>query len=291
MGVRHVVVSILLSSGCLVGGGGGGAGDDQTGSGSGSGSDGKGDGSGSGSDTSASVQLPPMNASFDYQLGGAYTLPTGVAVVSRDRKTSPATGAYNICYVNGFQIQPDEESMWLSAHPDLILRDGSGNPVIDVDWNEMLIDISTADKRTAVAGVVGAWIDGCAASGFDALEIDNLDTYTRSGGRLTEANAIAMMRMFADAAHARGLAVAQKNSVELVGSKTAMATDFVIAEECDRYSECGDYTAAYGDHVIVIEYRQADFTLGCSGFPGLSIVLRDRNLVMPGQTGYLFAGC
>ena len=291
MGVRILVASIVFASGCLVGTGGGG--DDGTGSGSGSGSgSGKGDGSGSGSDTGGgTVQLPPINGSFDYQLGGAYTLPAGVQVVSRDRNATPATGAYNICYVNGFQIQPDEESMWLSNHPDLILRDSSGNPVIDVDWNEMLIDISTADKRTAVAAVVGGWIDGCATKGFNALEIDNLDSYSRSGGRLTEANAIAMMRIFADAAHAHGLAVAQKNSVELVGQQAAMATDFAVAEECDRYSECGSYTAAYGEHVIVIEYRQADFTAGCSSFPDLSIVLRDRNLVMPGQTGYLFAGC
>src|SRR5262249_26100036 len=154
----------------------------------------------------------------------------------------------------------------------------NGNPVIDVDWNEMLIDISTPAKRTAVAGVVGSWIEGCANAGFEALEIDNLDTFSRSGGRLTEANAIAMMRMFSDTAHAHGLAVAQKNSAELVGSKTAMGTDFVVAEECNHYSECGDYTAAYGDHVIVIEYSQADFSKGCGAYPGLSIVLRDRNL-------------
>jgi hypothetical protein len=45
-------------------------------------------------------------------------------IVSRDRTASPAAGLYNICYVNGFQIQPDEEALWLAEHPDLILRDG-----------------------------------------------------------------------------------------------------------------------------------------------------------------------
>lgn len=288
------VVAALLAAGCVVGGSGGGSGAGGGGGASGGGNadDGNGSGSGTGTgDGAGAFALPPTNAPVDYQLGGAYTLPGGVQIVSRDRNATPAAGAYNICYVNGFQIQPDEESLWLSQHPELILRDGAGKPVIDADWNEMLIDISTASKRTAVAAVVGEWIEGCANAGFDALEIDNLDTFTRSGGRLTEANAIVMMKMFSDIAHAHGLAVAQKNSAELAANKAQMGTDFVVAEECNRYGECGDYMSAYGNHVIVIEYRQADFDQGCKNFPELSIVLRDRNLVKPSQPGYVFAGC
>ncbi len=295
--LRIFMVGALLASGCVVGSGDGVGddgvgGDDTGGGGGGGGGDGTGSGSGGGSGGGgAAMQMPPTNARFDYQLGGAYSLPGGVTIVSRDRQATPAAGAYNICYVNGFQIQPNEESMWLSQHPDLVLRDAAGKPVIDADWNEMLIDISTPAKRSGVAAVVGTWIDGCANAGYNALEIDNLDTFSRSGGRLTEANAIAMMRMFSDAAHARGLAVAQKNSAELVGSKAQMGTDFVVAEECNHYSECGDYMAAYGQHVIVIEYTQADFNKGCGAYPDLSIVLRDRNLVTPTQSGYMFAGC
>src|SRR5678816_2098032 len=102
------------------------------------------------------------------------------------RDSAPAAGIYNICYVNGFQIQPDEEQMWLDQYPDLILRDGNGDPVIDADWNEMLIDVSTPDKRSQVAAIVKGWINGCADAGFAALEIDNLDSYSRSQGLLTE---------------------------------------------------------------------------------------------------------
>jgi hypothetical protein len=235
--------------------------------------------------------LPPANAPLDYQLGGAYPPPAGVMIVSRDRNEAPAAGVYNICYVNGFQIQPDEEQLWLTQYPDLILRDGAGNPVIDADWDEMLIDVGTPEKRTRVAATVGEWIAGCAASGFDAIEIDNLDSFSRSGGLLDEGDAVAAMRLFADAAHARALPAAQKNSAELVGRRTEMATDFVVAEECNRYSECGDYAASYGDAVLVIEYRAQDFTAGCAAFPQLSIVLRDRNLVTAGAAGYVFDGC
>jgi hypothetical protein len=237
------------------------------------------------------LRLPPIDGNADYQLGGAYAPPTGVEIVSRDREAAPAAGAYNICYVNGFQIQPHEEARWLADHPELILRDGDGRPVIDADWNEMLIDVTTPAKRTAVAAIVGAWIAGCASTGFDAIEIDNLDTYARSAGRITQDDAVAMMRLFSDAAHARGLAIAQKNSAELVGRKAEMATDFVVAEECNRYRECGVFTAAYGDLVIVIEYREADFDAGCRDWPGLSVVLRDLQLVTPSQSGYRYASC
>jgi len=212
-------------------------------------------------------------------------------IVSRDRMAAPASGLYNICYVNGFQIEPDEASAWTTNHADLILRDGGGNPVIDTDWNEMLIDVGTPAKRTAVAAIVGGWIDGCRAAGFDAIEIDNLDSYSRSGGRLTEDNAVAAMALFSAHAHAAGLAIAQKNSAEIVARAAELGTDFAVAEECNHYSECQTYRAGYGDHVLVIEYVRADFTTGCAAFPGLSIVLRDRNLVTPGAGAYVYDGC
>jgi hypothetical protein len=99
---------------------------------------------GDGADAAMPPLLPPINGKVDYQLGGSYTPPSGVTVVSRDRKATPAPGLYNICYVNGFQIQPEENDWWLTQHPDLILRDANGDPVIDTAWNEMLLDIRLA---------------------------------------------------------------------------------------------------------------------------------------------------
>ncbi len=239
----------------------------------------------------AAFTLPPANAPFDYQLGGAYQPPAGVKVVSRDRNAPPATGLYNICYVNGFQSQPDEASLWTKQHPDLVLRDAGGNPVMDPDWGEMLLDTSTEAKRAALAVVVGDWIKQCAKDGYDAVEVDNLDSYSRSGGRLTQANNVAFMRRLADVAHAAGLAVAQKNSTELLSQAKAMATDFAVAEECNRWGECAAYKTAYGARVFVIEYRKQDFDKGCSGYPELSIVLRNLNVSPPGSSGYVFSGC
>ena len=238
-----------------------------------------------------SFALPPVNAGLDYQLGGSYAPAAGVAIVSRDRTESPASGLYNICYVNGFQSQPGADAFWLTDHPDLVLRDAGGTPVMDLDWGEMLLDVRTDATRAGLAAIVGEWIAGCAADGFDAVEIDNLDSYSRSGGLMTEDQAVLFMHLLSAAAHAHGLAIAQKNSAELVPRRAELGTDFVVAEECNQFSECDVYTGSYGDHVLVIEYRRADFTTGCSAFPNLSIVLRDRNLVTPTDAAYVYDGC
>ena len=237
------------------------------------------------------IVLPTANASFDYQIGGAYTPPSGVQVVSRDRNDAPAAGLYNICYINGYQIQTDEESFWTSDHPTLILRDSSGNPVVDPDWGEMLLDTSTDAKRTQLAAIVGGWITQCKTDGFNAVEIDNLDSYSRSTGLLTQANNIAFMALLSGIAHQNGLAIAQKNSSELVGSVAAMGTDFAVVEECNRYSECDTYTAVYGNLIFVIEYRLQDFQVGCSKYPELSIVLRDLDVSTPSSSSYVYQGC
>jgi hypothetical protein len=236
-----------------------------------------------------SIVLPPKNASFDYQLGGAYPPPAGVQIISRDRSDKPASGLYNICYVNGFQVQPGEESSW---ETDLILRDNGGNPVIDQDWNEALLDISTDVKRAKIAAKVGGWIDTCASDGFDAVEIDNLDSYSRSGGRLTQDNAVAYIALLSQAAHKKGLAIAQKNATELLSRRAQMGTDFAVAEECNRYSECSEYISTYGDYVLMIEYRDADFTKGCSQYGATyAIVKRDLELVTPSNSAYVFDAC
>jgi hypothetical protein len=244
-----------------------------------------------GSTGSHSVILPVGNAPFDYQIGGAYPPPAGVTIVSRDRGDAVAPGIYNICYVNGFQIQPGEAATWMASHADLILKNAQGQAVIDPDWNEMLVDTSSPSKRDALLKVVGPWIDDCAAKGFNAVEIDNLDSSGRSKGLLTEENNVALMGLLSARAHGAGLAAGQKNASALVARKADLGTDFAVAEECNRYSECDVYKQAYGTRVFVIEHRREDFTKGCTTEADLSIVLRDLEVTKPGSGTYVFDGC
>jgi hypothetical protein len=163
--------------------------------------------------------------------------------------------------------------------------------VEDEDWGEYLVDTSTQEKRAQLAAIVGEWIDQCARDGFDAVEIDNLDSYSRSNGLLTEDDNVAFMALLSARAHGAGLAIAQKNSVELLGRVTELGTDFAVAEECNRWNECADYQAVYGNLVYVIEYREQDFAAGCAAFPELAIVLRDLDVSAPGSSSYVYQGC
>ncbi|WP_030607197.1 endo alpha-1,4 polygalactosaminidase [Streptomyces fulvoviolaceus] len=233
----------------------------------------------------AGLRLPPRHAGFDYQIGGAYPPPSGVRIVSRDRTAAPAPGLYNICYVNAFQVQPGEGELWPR---DLVLRDGNDKAVVDGDWGEALLDIGTAAKRKRVVARINRWIDGCADKGFDAVEPDNYDSYTRSRGLLTANDATAFITLLARHAHARQLAIAQKNTVELADRRKNIGLDFAVAEECGTYDECGAYAKAFDDRVVVIEYTDSGLRKARSGFGDrLSIVRRDVMVSTPGSDDYV----
>jgi hypothetical protein len=217
--------------------------------------------------------------------------------VTRDRTDAPAPGTYGICYVNAFQTQPGETAWWTAHHPDLLLRDRAGHLVGDPDWpGEYLLDVRTPAERAALLRIVGDWFDGCARSGYRAIEPDNLDSWTRSHAQLTRDQGLAFAALLVQRAHARGLAVAQKNAAEL-GSlgRTRVGFDFAVAEECQVYDECGVYLAAYGAHVIEIEYTdtpRAGYTAACSARGArVSVLLRDREVVPRGAAGYVFEHC
>jgi hypothetical protein len=225
------------------------------------------------------VALPPVGAGFDYQIGGAYPLPAGVSVVSRDWSARPA-GDYAVCYVNAFQSQPGEG--WPRS---LVLHDFE-----DPDWpGEFAIDISTGAKRARAARHVERRVRRCAASGFRAVEYDNLDSWTRyPGAPFGRADAIAYARRLVRVAHRHGLAAAQKNTVELNGPKL-VGFDFAVAEECGRWRECGRYKRMYGQHVLAIEYRRRDMRRTCRVFR--SVVLRDLDVSPPSVPSYRFGRC
>lgn len=239
----------------------------------------------------AAVAAPPVNGTFDYQLGGAYRPTATTTIVERDRTDEPAANRYSICYVNAFQTQPGERARWTGEDAGLVLRT-DGHAVADPEWpGELLLDTSTPAKRIRIAASVDRWIDDCANNGFDAVEPDNLDSWTRSHGLLTAADNLALAVMIVRHAHDAGLAVAQKNAPELAerGVRT-IGFDFAIAEECQQHSECGMYTDAYGRHVIEIEYTdapRADFTKACAARgKQISVLLRDRDVVRRGAHGY-----
>jgi hypothetical protein len=239
----------------------------------------------------------PTGVGVDYQLGGGYAPADGVEIVARDSTDSAAEGLYSICYVNAFQTQPQEADLWLSERAELLLRDTNGDPVIDPGWpDEMILDISTTGNRVAIADVFGDTIAGCASDGFDAVEFDNLDAWTRTDGALSEQNSIEMATALVNIAHAEGLAAGQKNSAELgERGRDEIGFDFAVTEECAQFDECDVFRNVYKDAVIDIEYTDAldrPFSEICDdpATPDMT-VLRDRDLLTPDSPEYVFEQC
>jgi hypothetical protein len=290
-------VALLTVSGCSVGPAAvspGAAGSGASGKGS-SGSPAVGEGA-----TAPAGTTPeglPTGGIPDYQLGGAYTPPAGVTVVERDSTERPAAGTYGICYVNGFQTQPEDRASWLSDHPGAVLRTTSGKPVSDPGWpDEVLLDTRTAAARTTITTVLSRAIARCADRGFDAVEFDNLDSWTRSGGRLTRSGNLALAASLVRVAHGEGLAAAQKNTPQLgVQGRERTGFDFAVAEECVQYDECAAYTDVYGERVLDVEYADTleqrwSAVCAMTDRPRMTI-LRDRDLVPAGQDGHVFQHC
>lgn len=254
--------------------------------------------------SASAFSAPPANAGFDYQIGGDYPLPDGASVVSRDWFSGdPAPDpAYSICYVNAFQTQanesgtdrPDERSNW----PRKLVLSTLGD---DPNWGgEYLVDIRSATKRKQAARWVGQMIDGCARKGYDAVEFDNLDSWTRFDGTplakrvpFGKRQALAFAKLLAKRTHAADMAVGQKNTADInEGQSDSVGFDFAIAEECAHYNECDRYQRVYGDNVIAVEYKQDDFDKACETVgPDISVVLRDRNVSMPGARSYVYDAC
>ena len=55
-----------------------------------------------------------------------------------------------------------------------------------------------------VGRIMTAWTRGCARSGFDGVELHNLDSHTRSHWLLTRSQAVAYARLLVSAAHRAG---------------------------------------------------------------------------------------
>ncbi|OEI67899.1 hypothetical protein Cus16_2317 [Curtobacterium sp. ER1/6] len=245
----------------------------------------------------ASYANLPTSGRPDYQLGGGYTPAAGVTIVERDSTDRPAPGTYGICYVNGFQTQPGTLADWQRAAPSALLRDAAGKTVSDPGWpDEVLLDTRTAAKRTAITKVLTRSVARCADRGFDAVEFDNLDSWTRSGKRLTRSGNLALAASLVRVGHAHGLAVGQKNTPQLgTAGRQTTGFDFVVAEECVQYEECSAYTDVYGKRVIDIEYadtldRPWSSVCALRDRPAMTI-LRDRDLVTPSDDAYVSEHC
>jgi hypothetical protein len=139
-------------------------------------------------------------------------------------------------------------------------------------------------RQDLLAPILRARLDTAAASGFDAIEPDNMEIYTNDTGfPLTYADQLAFARWLAEEAHSRGLAIGQKNAPDMTG-ELADLYDFAITEDCFVQDWCADmlpYIEA-GKPVFAAEYTDTgvDFAAACAWGRrhGFSFILKNREL-------------
>lgn len=108
------------------------------------------------------------------------------------------------------------------------------------------------------------------------MELDNLDSYTRSAELLALAGNVELAAMLVEHNHELGMLVGQKIAAEEFGTFKDIGFDFAMAEQCVEFEECTDYADAYGAAVLS---------------RSRSVGLRDRDLTMPGCPAYLYRAC
>lgn len=177
----------------------------------------------------------------------------GSEATSEDVRALHERGMTVICYINAGaweEWRPDAEE-----YPAAII--GTAYP----GWEgERFVDIRQMDL---LGPILAARLDDCAAKGFDAVDPDNVDTYNADTGfPLTAADQLAFNRWLAAEAHARGLAIGQKNVAELAVDLVD-TFDFAVTEDCLVDGWCADMApyATAGKPVLMIEYTDRDLSV------------------------------
>jgi GNAT superfamily N-acetyltransferase len=127
--------------------------------------------------------------------------------------------------------------------------------------------------------------DVCRASGFDAIEPDNMDVFelgSDSGFEFTRDDGIEYALWLAAEAHARGLGIGQKNAASIT-QEISEHYDWALLESC--YSDgdwCGEFDAyvAADKPVFMCEYEGESFDAACDAYQeqGFSPILKSLEL-------------
>lgn len=168
--------------------------------------------------------------------------------------------------------------------------------------DEQWLDISNID---ALASVMRARLDRCAAKGFDGIEGDNVDAFyqeNRSASGvvtglgtsfgITRQQSADYVLWLARESHQRGLGFGLKNAEALV-KDVIDQVDWMITENCfvDNWCEDAQLFVTANKPVFMAEYVELlpDFSSACISARafGYSAIYRDTGLTAPGR----FAEC
>jgi len=162
-------------------------------------------------------------------------------------QTLHSQGRAVTCYIDT-AYEPDRPDS--SSFTSAVLGNG-----IDGWPGQKWVDI----RSSVVRNIMTSRIAQAAAKGCDAVEMDDVDSYTNNPGfPLTAADQLDFNTFLATTAHANDLGIALKNDLDQV-KDLAANFDFAINEQCFQYDECTDLNTfiTQGKAVFGVEYELA----------------------------------
>jgi hypothetical protein len=224
---------------------------------------------------------PPSRVSFYWQLQGRLntTVPADVYDVDGFETSAlevaalQAQGRHVVCYVDvgtAENFRPD-----YGAFPRSVLGHSNGWP------GEKWLDIR---QLAILEPIMTARFQMCREKGFDAVEPDNMEAASNhSGFPITAAQQLTYNEWVADEVHSLGMAVLQKNDAEQAAQLEPFF-DGVLTEQCNQFSECGDYKPYLqaGKPVVNAEYKLKT-TRFCAADAAAGIVGARFNLALDGK--------
>ncbi len=203
--------------------------------------------------------VSPTVFDIDYQTDGACT---GGTITQENGPAVSAihgNGAKAICYIDAGTAEtfrpdyPQYAAFNTNCSGCLFGRPVSGFR------NEFWLNINNDQgQRDFILGRIANRLDRCVANGFDGVEMDVVDAWSnRTGLTISADTQLLFNTALANLAHSKGLTVALKNDVEQVPD-LAPYFDYAINEQCEQYSECGNYTtyfASASKAVFQVEYK------------------------------------
>jgi endo-alpha-1,4-polygalactosaminidase (GH114 family) len=217
----------------------------------------------------------PIDQSFDVDMYDIDLFDQSAAVVA----ALHAKGRKVVCYISVGSYEDWREDA--DQFPDSVLgNDYEGWP------GEKWLDIRQID---VLAPIMRARLDLCKEKGFDAVEPDNMDSYTNDTGfPLTYDDQLTYNRWLANEAHQRGLSIGLKNNPEQVADLVE-DFDWALTEDCFEQGWCDDLLPFLeaGKPVFAAEYTDTGSTLDdfCAQAQAMRInaILKNRDLDAPRQ--------
>lgn len=231
----------------------------------------------------AEVPAFPAGITWQWQLTGPLDTTHDVEVYDLDLFDLDETtvdalhreGRLVLCYLSAGSFEPWRPDA--DTFPDEVV----GRPL--AGWpDERWLDITDARVRT----ILEARLDLAAEIGCDGVEPDNVTGWAhRTGFGLNATEQLEFNRFLADAAHARGLAIALKNDLEQIPELLDWF-DLAVNESCAVYDECGtlapfvdaDRAVLHAEYVDAWGRAEARAEAVCGVAPGLSTLVKTWDL-------------